>query len=182
MLPRSSAVLESEVVAVYPHRPEVPRDMWERLFSSAGREVGVLACSGLFLSEDAKVQQIFKAKAGNGVRVRILPGDPDSQAVADRGDDEGAGDAMAARGRNALALYRPRRAVEGVEFRLHRTVLDSSVYLADGQVLVSTHIHGVAAAQAPVWHLRKLAGGALTSLYPGGFERVGESATPAGVS
>jgi hypothetical protein len=174
-----AAVSESEIVAVYPHRSEVPRGVWENLFSSAEREIGVLAYSGLFLSEDARVQRIFKSKAGTGVRVRIMLSDPDSQVVADRGGDEGAGDATAATVRDALALYRPLRAVQGVQFRFHQTVLHNSIYLADGQVLVNTHIHGVAAAQAPVWHLRKLAGGELTSLYIDSFERVWESATPA---
>ena len=174
-----TAVSESEIVAVYPHRSEVPRDVWEHLFSQAEREIGVLVYSGLFLSEDARVQRIIKAKAGSGVQVRILLGDPDSRVVADRGDDEGVGDAMAAKIRNALALYRPLRNVEGVQFRFHRTVLYNSIYRADDQVLVNTHIHGLAAAQAPVWHLHKLAGGELTSLYLDSFERVWESATPA---
>ena len=174
-----TAVSESEIVAVYPHRSEVPRDVWEHLFAQAEREIGVLVYSGLFLSEDARVQRIIKAKAGSGVQVRILLGDPDSRVVADRGDDEGVGDAMAAKIRNALTLYRPLRTVEGVQFRFHRTVLYNSIYRADDQVLVNTHIHGLAAAQAPVWHLHKLAGGELTSLYLDSFERVWESATPA---
>ena len=44
---------ESEVVAVWPHRSEVPRDTWGHLFSQAEREIGVLVYAGLFLSEDA---------------------------------------------------------------------------------------------------------------------------------
>ena len=88
-----AVVSESEVVAVYPHRSEVPRDVWGHLFSAAEREIGVLVYSGLFLSEDAGIQKIFKEKANAGVRVRILLGDPDSQVVADRGEDEGVGDA-----------------------------------------------------------------------------------------
>jgi len=173
-----AAVSGSEIVAVYPHRSEVPRDVWEHLFSQAEREIGVLVYSGLFCSGDSKVQRIIKARAGSGVQVRILLGDPDSQVVADRGEDEGVADAMAAKIRNALALYRPLRAVEAVQFRFHRTVLYNSIYLGDDQLLVNTHIHGVAAAQAPVWHLRKLAGGELSSLYIDSFERVWESATP----
>ena len=31
------AVSESEIVAVYPHRSEVPRDVWEHVFSTAER-------------------------------------------------------------------------------------------------------------------------------------------------
>ena len=71
-----AVVSESEVVAVYPHRSEVPRDVWGHLFSGAEREIGVLVYSGLFLSEDAGIQKIFKDKAEAGVRVRILLGSP----------------------------------------------------------------------------------------------------------
>lgn len=173
-----AAVSENEIVAVYPHRTEVPRDLWGHLFSQAEQEIGVLVYSGLFLSEDTGVQRIFKAKAEEGVRVRILLGDPDSQAVTDRGEDEGVGDAQAAKIRNALAMYRPLRVIEGVEFRFHRTVLYNSIYRADDQVLVNTHIQGVTAPHAPVWHLRKLAGGELTALYIDSFDRVWENATP----
>ncbi len=74
-----AVVSESEVVAVYPHRSEVPRDVWGHLFSAAEREIGVLVYSGLFLSEDAGIQKILKDKAAAGVRVRILLGDPDSE-------------------------------------------------------------------------------------------------------
>src|SRR5262249_26536870 len=174
-----TAVSESEIVAVYPHRSEVPRDVWEHLFSQAEREIGVLVYSGLFLSEDARVQRISKAKAGAGVQVRILLGDPDSRVVADRGEDEGVGDAMAAKIRNALALYRPLRTVEGVQFRFHRTVLYNSIYRADDQVLVNTHIHGLAAAQAPVWHLQTLPGGGRPSWSPTSLGPFGKSAPPA---
>src|SRR6266705_1403065 len=40
------------------------------------REIGVLVYAGLFLSEDAGVQKIFKDRAKAGVRVRILHGSP----------------------------------------------------------------------------------------------------------
>ena len=113
------------------------------------------------------------------MRVRILLGDPDSQVVADRGDDEGVGDAMAAKIRNALALYRPLRQVEGVEFRFHRTILYNSIYRADDQVLVNTHVYGVAAAQRPGLAPAQAPGRASwPSLYLDSFERVWETATP----
>jgi transcriptional regulator with XRE-family HTH domain len=172
-----AVVSESEVVAVYPHRSEVPRDVWGHLFSQAEREISVLVYSGLFLSEDAGIQRILKDKVAAGVRVRILLGDPDSEVVAQRGEDEGVGDAQA-KIRNALALYRPLRAAEGVEFRFHRTVLYNSIYRADDQVVVNTHLFGVTAPHAPVWHLRKLPGGELAGLYIDSFERVWDTGTP----
>ena len=77
-----SAASEGEVVAIYPHRSDVPHDAWQRLFSSAEREIGVLVYAGLFLAEDAGIQDVLAAKAQAGVRVRILLGDPASPQVS----------------------------------------------------------------------------------------------------
>lgn len=169
---------ESEIITVYPHRWAVPRDAWGRLFATAQREIGVLVYAGLFLSEDSGVRRIFADKARAGVNVRILLGDPDSPQVAERGADEGVDDAMAAKIRNALVMYRDLRKVDGVQFRFHRTVLYNSIYRADDQLLVNTHVYGVTAPQAPVWHLRKLPGGSMVNTYLDSFERVWEGATP----
>ena len=138
-----AAASASELIAVYPHRTEVPRDVWGRLFEEAEAEIGVLVYSGLWLAEDSGVQRTLAEKARAGVRVRILLGDPPASEVAERGDEEGIGEAMAAKMRNALAMYRPLRSVEGVEFRFHSTVLYNSIYRADDQVLVNTHLYGL---------------------------------------
>jgi transcriptional regulator with XRE-family HTH domain len=169
---------ESEIIAIYPHRTAVPRDMWGRLFSDAEEEIGVLVYSGLFLSEDAGVQSILRDKASAGVRVRILLGDPDSEQVAQRGADEGVGEAQAAKIKNALVMYRPLRGLEGIEFRFHATILYNSIYRADDQLLVNTHVYGVTAPRAPVLHLHKVAGGDIVNTYLDSFERVWEGATP----
>lgn len=169
---------ESEIINIYPHRWTVASDLWRNVFDNAEEEIGVLVYSGLFLSEDAGIQRIFRQKAEAGVRVRILLGDPDSEHVAQRGADEGVDDVQAAKIRNALVLYRPLLKVEGIEFRLHRTVLYNSIYRADDQVLVNTHIYSFTAAQAPVLHLRRVAGGGMVSTYLDSFERVWDDATP----
>jgi hypothetical protein len=74
--------------------------------------------------------------------------------------------------------YRALRNSEGAEFRFHRTILYNSIYRSDDQLLVNTHIYGVPAARAPVWHLKKVAGGEIAATYFESFERVWESATP----
>lgn len=172
------AASESEIVAVYPHRSEVPRDAWRRLFETADEEIGILVYAGLFLAEDAGLQRVLRKKAESGARVRILLGDPDDRHISERGEQEGVGDAMAAKIRNALVLYGPLRDVNGIEFRMHRTVLYNSIYRADDQVMINTHVYGVTAPQAPVWHLRKVAGGEFARIYLDSFERVWESAVP----
>lgn len=173
-----AAAAGSEVVTVYPHRWAVPADLWGRLFAAAEEEIGILVYSGLFLAEDARIQRTLKEKAKAGVRVRILIGDPDSPEVAERGHDEGIEDSMAAKIRNALVLHRPLLKVAAVEIRLHRTVLYNSIYRADDQLLVNSHLYGTGAANAPVLHLRRVAGGDLTSLYVESFNRVWAGAVP----
>jgi len=172
------AASESELVAVYPHRSEVPRDAWRRLFESGDEEIGVLVYAGLFLAEDAGLQRIIRKKAESGARVRFLIGDQHDRHIAERGEQEGVGDAMAAKIRNALVLYRPLLEVESIEFRMHRTVLYNSIYRADDQLMVNTHVYGVTAPHAPVWHLRRVAGGEFARVYLESFERVWGSAVP----
>jgi transcriptional regulator with XRE-family HTH domain len=168
----------SEIVTIYPHRWAVPRDVWGQLFSEASEEIGILVYSGLFLAEDMGVHRILKERAGKGVRIRILLGDPDSPQVAERGTDEGIDEGMASKVRNAITLYKGLRATKGVEFRLHSTVLYNSIYRADDTVLVNTHVYGVPASNAPFWHLRKVAGGEIVSTYLESFDRVWEDARP----
>jgi lambda repressor-like predicted transcriptional regulator len=173
-----TAASDSEVLAIYPHRSDVPREAWERLFTAAQREIGVLVYSGLFLAEDPVLQKVLTGRASAGVRTRILLGDPDSPQVAERAADEGVQGMVAAKIRNALVLSRTLRTAKSVEFRFHQTILYNSIYRGDDSLLVNTHIYGVPAAGAPVWHLRKVAGGEIASTYLESFERVWESAVP----
>ena len=161
-----------ELGTVYPHRWAVPREMWVRLFGSAEREIAILAYSALFLAEDAGILEILADKGPAGVAVRIVLGDPDKPNVAERDGEEGIGDPMAAKIRNALTLYRPLAAVKNIEIRLHRTVLYNSIYRADGELLINQHTYGIPATQAPVFCLSSTGGGEMAALYFESFERV----------
>ncbi|MGH3221596.1 MAG: helix-turn-helix domain-containing protein [Streptosporangiaceae bacterium] len=173
-----AAVSQSEVVTVWPHRWAVPRDTWGHFFSQAEREIGALVYSGMFMAEDIGVHRLFASRARAGVRVRLLLGDPDSRNVAERGATEGIDEAMAAKVRSSIVLFGKLLAEPGVELRLHGTVLYNSIYRADDQLLVNTHIYGVMANNAPVFHLRKIPGGEMASTYIDSFERVWDEATP----
>ena len=79
--------------------------------------------------------------------------------------------------RNVLALFRPLLEA-GAEIRLHGTVLYNSMYRADDDLLVNTHILGYVAACAPVLHLRRISGGNMVATYLDSFERVWADAAP----
>jgi hypothetical protein len=166
-----------EIVAAYSHRGAVPREVWRALFAGARHEIGVLVYAGLFLAEDVELVRVLGEQARAGVAVRILLGDPDSPIVGERGAEEGIGDAIAAKIRNTIVLCRP-LLTEGVQVRLHRTILYNSIYRADDEILVNAHVYGAAAAHAPVLHLRQRDPGDLVATYLDSFERVWGAAAP----
>jgi transcriptional regulator with XRE-family HTH domain len=157
---------------IYPHRWAVPREVWTRLFASAEHDIGILAYSALFLAEDTGILRILAGKGRAGVTVRMALGDPDGPHAAERGEEEGIGNAVPAKIRNALTLYRPLTSVPNVEIRLHRTVLYNSIYRVDGQLMVNQHTYGMPAAEAPVFCLCDTGSGEMAALYRDSFERV----------
>ena len=170
--------VDAEVYATYLHRASVPRQIWHDTFTTAGSKISILVYSGLFLAEDAELLRLLAHKASSGVSVRIIVGDPDSPHVDQRGRDEGIHEAMAAKIRNAILLYRP-LTTAGAELRLHSTVLYNSLYIGDDHMLINQHIHGIAASYAPVMHLRRRTEHGIYSTYVDSFERVWNSANPA---
>jgi transcriptional regulator with XRE-family HTH domain len=167
-----------ELGTVYPHRWAVPREAWTTLFVSAEHEISIFAYSALFLAEDSGILRILADKGRAGVRVRIALGDPDGPNAAERGKEEGIGDAMAAKIRNAIALYRPLATVQNIEIRLHRTVLYNSIYRADDQIFINQHVYGVPAAHAPVFCISHSQDGEMASIYLESLAHVWATATP----
>ena len=159
-----------ELKATYLHRGAVPRLEWLQLFQHARSTIDVLAYSALFLVEDRELMAAIRARAEDGVKVRIALGDPDCPRVAQRGHDEGIGDAMAAKVRNALVSTRPLSEVPNLEIRLHETVLYDSMYRGDDVMFINTHVYGLPAAHAPV--LKLVGDGELPRVYADAFERV----------
>jgi hypothetical protein len=169
----------ADVRVTYPRRSAVPIETWRRLFESARRSIDVLVFSGLFLVEDAATINVLRDQARAGVNLRFALGDPEGRHIAQRGIDEGIGDAMSARIRNALVLLRPLFAEPSFELRLHDTVLYNSIYRADDDMIVNTHIHGRPASYAPVMWLRGTSTADTANTYRDSFECVWSVAQPA---
>ncbi|MGH2948648.1 MAG: XRE family transcriptional regulator [Solirubrobacteraceae bacterium] len=176
---RARAVVSSEVLRVYSNRGAVPAGAWYEYIASATEHVDVLVYAGLFLSDGkADIAALLQRKAEEGVPIRLLLGDPESEAVERRGAEEGVGEAMAARIRLSMSYLEPAFGVPGVEVRLHATTLYNSISRFDDDVLVNTHAYGAVAAKSPVMHVRRIAGGRLFRHYMASFERVWEKAEP----
>lgn len=162
-----------DLACLYPHRAVVPSELWSELLESATQRIDVLAYTGLFvLEQHPELPALLQDKAKSGVKIRLLLGDPRSEAVRERSQEEGQGDAVAARVRRGLALGLPLAEQPGVTVRLHRTTLYASIYQFDEDMLVNTHVYGLPPSQAPVLHLHRSTAGSLFETYIMAFERV----------
>jgi transcriptional regulator with XRE-family HTH domain len=152
-----------EFRAIFSHRDAVPREVWQDLFHSAEREIGILDCNGLFLAKDLGTMATLINRGRAGVRVRVCLRDPDAP---------GASDTVAPRIRNALARYGLLRESGDVQIRLHRAILNNSIYRADDELLIGQHAFGIPARQVPVLHLRRSDSGSMVAAYLESFESV----------
>lgn len=177
---KAGRIGQSELIQLYSRRIAVPYDLWHRLINKAECNIDVLAYAGLFLVEqEPKLIDTLKEKAAAGVKIRILLGRPDSDAVKRRSIEEGAPDVMTAKIHNVMQYYNRLQGVKGIEVRHHATTLYNSMYRFDDEMLVNAHILGFPAPHAPVMHLRKLAGGDLFGTYADSFDRVMSASDPA---
>jgi len=168
----------SELAGVYPRRTAISQKGWLSFFEEAKSEIGILAYSALFLAEDARIIRLLSDKSGDGIRIKIALGAPNSQNVTQRGIEEEIGEAMSAKIRNSLSLLRPLVQHDGVELRLHDTVLYNSMYRADDQLLVNQHAYGLPAAQSPVYHYRQSDDSEMFDSYLTSFEAIWSKFSP----
>ena len=152
---------------MYAHRADTPNELWLNLLKGAKERIDLFANASLFLPEDnPEAIATIKKKATAGVRVRVLLGDPSSEAAKLRGYEERLFEGIPGRIQMALAYYRPLLDVDGVEFRLHATSLYNSIFR------YNQHIYGTYGYIAPTLHLRKKPDGDLFDTYMRSFDRV----------
>lgn len=170
-----------ELTALYPARTAVPPALIGSLMACATDRIDILAISANYLWETVDgLLATLSARAAEGVQVRILLADPDGEALAIRGEEEGMGRLIRARAQLAWAALEPLAGTTGIELLMHDTTLYATVLRADEDLLVNVHVFGLTAAAAPVLHLRRQAGGRVADTYLESLERVANRAVPAG--
>ncbi|WP_181793248.1 helix-turn-helix transcriptional regulator [Streptomyces sp. WELS2] len=167
------------LVATYQNRASVPREVWLSLLREAQQEISVLVFSGTFFAQsNPHVAKMLSERAAAGVRVRLCFGDPDGQAVAIRGREEGIGDTLAAKIRASLTYYRPLLGEAGCAVRLHDTTLYTSMFRYDDNLLVNPHVLGHPASANPLLHLKRTEGAGWFDSYAQSFDSVWAAARP----
>lgn len=177
--PARQQASNDELTHLWPDRASVPRETWLRLMAEAREDIGVLVMSGTFYAQtQPRIGAMLADAAARGVRVRLCFGDPVSEAVAARDQEEGLGGTLAAKIRSSLTYYRDVARSGEIEMRLHGCTLYASLFRYDDEIIVNPHAYGAAASANPAMHLRRLDGGQVAACYIDSFERVWETAKP----
>lgn len=163
---------DTDGCVIYVHRGLVPAELWTDLAEGPITDVRVLVYAGLpwLESYPTVIERMRQRAIEDGLRVRLLFGDPDSPNVIARGDEEGID--MAAKVRNALRLVEPLVGVPGIEIRLHGTPLYASLYMNDAWVLANHHKYGQPASRSPFLHVRRTPMSTSYDTYAEAFEKV----------
>ena len=105
---RIQAASQSELVALYTHRADVPVDLWSMLFRRVERAIDILVYAAVFLHEqNPRLNELLREKATAGCEIRVAIGDPEGTCIRTRGKDEHFGHGIASRCELALMHYRP---------------------------------------------------------------------------
>ncbi len=176
---RTQAASVAEVIAVHPSRGSIPAATWTSMLDNAVECVDVLAYAATFLSDsvDDLVGRL-RRRARSGVRIRLLLGDPASEAVAGRGREEGIGSLVASRCELSWAYLDAACSEPGAQSRKHSTTLYASIFRFDEHAFINTHAYGEAASHSPVIHLQRIPGGRMFDHYMRSFDRVWDGAAP----
>ncbi|MFQ6170966.1 XRE family transcriptional regulator [Oryzobacter sp. R7] len=175
---QASAVSRAELIHVYPNRGSIQAALWQSLFEAATESIDILAFAASFLHDTLPdVDEVLTEKARSGVRVRLVFGDPESEAVRIRGVEEGIGESLAERCRLTWKYLDPILAEPEVSVRAHSNTLYCSMFRFDDDLLANHHLFGAPANHSPVMHVRRLVGGRLFDHHMTSFERVWSSAT-----
>lgn len=170
---RAQSASQAEFVAIHANRGSVPAGTWQTLLEGAEESIDLLAFAASFLHDTIPdFDELLARKAREGIRVRLLFGDPAGQAVRIRGEEEDIGDSLAGRCSLTWKYLRPCLDVQGIEARAHDTTLYSSIFRFDEDLFANTHAYGAPANHSPVLHLHRVAGGRLFPHFMNTFERV----------
>lgn len=166
-------------VSVYGSRADVPPTVWTELFGAAVEHIDILVYGGTFLFDGVpRFRKMLTAATERGVTVRFAIGDPDSPAVAQRGQEEGIGTALAGRCKMTLARLQPMIGTAGLELRTHTTPLYTSMFRADDTLIANPHLYGAPASDNPAIVITREDATELWNDHQLAFERVWNTARP----
>lgn len=148
---------DREIVAAYPYRNAAPTALWGRLIDEAQHRLIFAGYTNYFLwQQHPRFSERLAAKAARDCQVRFLLGDPDSETTRKREEVEGVPLTVGTRIRitlDALARIEERT---GIDARYSDDHLSMSVFIFDGQMLVTPHLSNLLGHDSPMLHIRRM--------------------------
>lgn len=175
--PARNSASSDELLRMYQNRGSVPHELWLSLFEGARECIDILAYAATFLHDSLPdLAETLANRLDAGVQVRLLLGDPDSAAVAARGQEERIGEGLRGRCELTWTYFNELHGHPGLLARRHGTTLYASLFRFDEDLLANHHLYGAPASQSPVAHFQRVPGGRLFLNHMHSFERVWDQA------
>ncbi len=180
---RYQARSDREIVEVFPHRSDVPDEVWDRLFLGTKTEIMLGGYTNYFFwTERPRFSDILRNKAEEGVRIRILVGDPESEITIRREQVENAPLTVSTRIRITLDELSKLGPVSGLEVRLSSVNAEAhvsrSVFRFDREALVCEHIAERLGHGSLTFHLRRIQEGGPFDQYVTHVEHLWDGGQP----
>jgi transcriptional regulator with XRE-family HTH domain len=155
---------DKEILDVYPRRSEVPRELWDRLITGARNEIMLAGYTNYFFwTERPEFSEVLSRKASEGVRIRILVGDPNGEVTRRREQVEKAPLTLSTRIGVTLDELTKLGPVPGIEVRFSEVNAEAhvsrSIFRFDREALVCEHIAERLGHGSLTFHLRRLQDG-----------------------
>lgn len=152
---------DREIVAVYPYRSACPKAIWAELVERAKSEIYFAGYTNYFVFLDQPHFHLtLRQKLDEGVRVRFLLGDPDSEVTRAREAVEDVALSVSTRIRITQENLARVGEYERLEVR-HSAPEDApnhvglSVFRFDEDALVTPHLARLVGHDSPMMHLRR---------------------------
>jgi transcriptional regulator with XRE-family HTH domain len=150
-----------EIMEVFPHRSDVPGELWERMISGARSEIFLGGYTNYFFwSERKQFSKTLRAKAEAGTHVRILVGDPEHEVTQRREQIENAPLTVSTRIQITLNELDKLGPVPGLEVRFSglnaEAHVSRSIFRFDDEALICEHIAERLGHGSLTFHLRRM--------------------------
>jgi transcriptional regulator with XRE-family HTH domain len=174
---------DREILEVFPHRSDVPDELWEDIIAQTKNDLFLGGYTNYFFwTERPRFSETLRSKAEAGVRVRILIGDPNSEVTRQRESIENAPLTVSTRIHITLDELAKLSPVPGLEVRLSninaQAHVSRSIFRFDNQAIVCEHIAERLGHGSLTFYLRRLHDNGPFDQYAAHLEHLWNGARP----
>jgi transcriptional regulator with XRE-family HTH domain len=174
---------DREILEVFPRRSNVPRELWDKLVTGAKSEITLGGYTNYFFwTELPGFSETIRKKSSDGVRVRILVGDPEGEVTRRREQIENAPLTLGTRVRITLDELSKLGPDPRIEVRFSDANAEAhvsrSIFRFDREALVCEHIADRLGHGSLTFYLRRMHDGGPFDQYTAHLEHLWDGGRP----